>query len=119
MNKILLIGRIVKDLEIKHLNDKKCLRNTIAVQRNFKNKEGIYESDFFNFIVWGNQAEYMKNYCKKGDKIAITGRLLNDNYEKNGEKIYTNNIHVETIEILWSNTNNEKQTKEEVVEFLD
>ena len=106
MNKIILCGNICKDIEIKYYNDKKNIKNTIAVRRDFKNKEGNYDSDFFNFTIWGVQAEFLNNYAKKGDKILICGKMLNNNYEKDGQMIYSNDIQVETVEILSSKNTN-------------
>lgn len=106
MNKIILCGNICKDIEIKYYNDKKNIKNTIAVKRDFKNKEGNYDSDFFNFTIWGVQAEFLNNYAKKGDKILISGKILNNNYEKDGQMIYSNDIQVETVEILSSKNQN-------------
>lgn len=106
MNKIILCGNICKDIEIKYYNDKKNIKNTIAVRRDFKNKEGNYDSDFFNFTIWGVQAEFLNNYAKKGDKILISGKILNNNYEKDGQMIYSNDIQVETVEILSSKNQN-------------
>lgn len=113
MNKIFLSGNICKDIEIKYYNDKKYIKNTIAVRRDYKNKDGNYDSDFFNFTIWGNQAEYLEKYSKKGDKIIISGKLLNNNYEKNGEKIYSNDIQVENIELV-----NYKKDNNDVVEQI-
>ncbi len=104
MNKIFMIGRMTRDIEVNHYNDKKVVRNSIAVRRDFKNKEGKYDSDFFTFTLWGAQAEYVEKYAKKGDKIAICGKLLNNNYEKNGQTIYSNDIQVENIELLSART---------------
>ena len=106
MNKIILCGNICKDIEIKYYNDKKNIKNTIAIRRDFKNKEGNYDSDFFNFTIWGVQAEFLNNYAKKGDKILISGKILNNNYEKDGQMIYSNDIQVETVEILSSKNQN-------------
>ena len=106
MNKIILCGNICKDIEIKYYNDKKNIKNTIADRRDFKNKEGNYDSDFFNFTIWGVQAEFLNNYAKKGDKILICGKMLNNNYEKDGQMIYSNDIQVETVEILSSKNHN-------------
>ena len=106
MNKIILCGNICKDIEIKYYNDKKNIKNTIAVRRDFKNKEGNYDSDFFNFTIWGVQAEFLNNYAKKGDKILISGKILNNNYGKDGQMIYSNDIQVETVEILSSKNQN-------------
>lgn len=116
MNKIFLNGRITRDIEVNHYNDKKVVRNSIAVRRDFKNKNGEYDSDFFNFSVWGNQAEYLEKYAKKGDRIAICGKMLNNNYEKNGQTIYSNDIQVESIELLTArNTSGDAETTAEEV----
>lgn len=100
MNKIILIGNVCKDIETKYYNDRKYMKNTIAVRRDFKNKDGEYDSDFFNFTVWGNQAEYLDKFANKGYKIALCGRLMNNNYEKDGQTVYSNDIQVDSIEIL-------------------
>ena len=100
MNKIILTGNICRDIETKYYNDKKYVKNTIAVKRDYKNKEGNYDSDFFNFTIWGNQSEFLANYAKKGDKILISGKLLNNNYENDGQTVYSNDIQVENIELL-------------------
>ena len=89
-----------RDIEVNHYNDRKVIRNTIAVRRDYKNKNGEYDSDFFNFSVWGVQAEFVEKYAHKGDKIAIVGKLLNNNYERDGQTVYSNDIQVESIELL-------------------
>lgn len=100
MNKIILCGNLCKDIESKYYNDRKVIRNTIAVRRDFKNKEGNYDSDFINFTVWGNQAEYIEKYAQKGDKVIICGKLQNNNYEKDGQMVYSDVVQVENIELL-------------------
>lgn len=129
-----MIGNICRDIEVNHYNDRKVVKNTIAVRRDFKNKNGEYDSDFFTFSVWGNQAEYLSNYAKKGDKIAIVGKLLNNNYERDGQTVYSNDIQVESIELLSprkeNGTTENKQMDEttkaiadklgdDIVQFLD
>ena len=122
MNKVFMIGRLTKDNETKYYNDRKYLKNTIAVRRDFRNKEGNYDSDFFTFTVWGNQAEYLEKFSTKGTRIAICGKLLNNNYQKDdGTTVYSNDIQVENIEILESHqskNDNVEQTNEGV-EFDD
>lgn len=101
MNKIIISGNICRDVELKYYNDKKCVKNTIAVRRDYKNKEGNYDSDFLTFSVWNNQAEYLNNYGKKGDKIIISGKMQNNNYQnQNGDMVYSNDILVESIEVI-------------------
>lgn len=134
MNKIILIGNMCRDIEVNHYNDRKVVRNTIAVRRDYKNKNGEYDSDFFNFSVWGVQAEFVEKYAHKGDKIAIVGKLLNNNYEKDGQTVYSNDIQVESIELLSprkeNGTTENKQMDEatkaiaeklgdDIVQFLD
>lgn len=100
MNKIILSGNLCKDIEVKYYNDRKNIKNTIAVRRDFKNKNGEYDTDFFTFTIWGNQAEYIDKFATKGDKVLISGKLLNNNYEKDGRMIYSNDIQVENIELI-------------------
>lgn len=134
MNKIILIGNMCRDIEVNHYNDRKVVRNTIAVRRDYKNKNGEYDSDFFNFSVWGVQAEFVEKYAHKGDKIAIVGKLLNNNYERDGQTVYSNDIQVESIELLSprkeNGTTENKQMDEatkaiaeklgdDIVQFLD
>jgi single-strand DNA-binding protein len=114
MNKIIMNGRIVKDVELRTTaSDKKVVSNAIAVRNDFKNKDGQYDSQFFNFEVWNAQADYLNNYASKGTPILIEGKLKNNVYEKdNGEKVYSTSIMVEKIEIL---SFEKKETTERVV----
>ena len=122
MNKIFLIGRLTKENDVKYYNDRKYLKNTIAVRRDFKNKEGKYDSDFFTFTTWGNQAEYIEKYSSKGTMIAICGKILNNNYKKeDGTIVYSNDIQVENIMILgkFNSSNEGKKSTGNGVEFDD
>ena len=120
MNKIILIGNICQDLELNKYNDKSCIRNSIAVKRDYKNKEDKYDTDFFNITLWGSQADFINKYAKKGTKILITGKLINNEYEtENGEKRTSNDIQVDHVEILSrksDETKNEKVSSEKSVE---
>lgn len=76
MNNYTLIGRLVKDLEIKESeNKKKYGYITVAVNRTYKNAEGNYDTDFIDMIVWNDIAERISEYCHKGDLIAVNGRI--------------------------------------------
>lgn len=50
--------------------------------------------------MWGNQAEYVEKYAQKGDKVIICGKLQNNNYEKDGQMVYSDIVQVENIELL-------------------
>ncbi|MDY0209886.1 MAG: single-stranded DNA-binding protein [Acholeplasma sp.] len=76
LNQVTLIGRLTHDPSVKTMEDgKKVSDIQIAVQRAFKNMEGLYETDFINCSLWQGSAEIIENYCKKGSMIAIRGRL--------------------------------------------
>ena len=100
MNKLILTGNICRDIEVGHYNDRKYIKNSIAVRRDYKNKDGEYDTDFFNFTIWGSQAEFIEKFGHKGDKICICGKILNNNYEKDGAMVYSTDIQVENIEII-------------------
>lgn len=113
MNKIILSGNICKDIELKYYGDKHCIKNSIAVRRDFKNKDNEYDTDFYNFTIWGAQAEFMSKYASKGAKILISGKILNNNYEnKDGNTVFSNDIQVENIEIISRKENENDQLKD-------
>ena len=71
MNKVIIKGNICNDLEIKENGENKILSFNVAVQRNFKNKNQEYESDFFRVSAFNQQAIFINNYFKKGSQIII------------------------------------------------
>ena len=75
-NTIMLIGRIVSDLEINETeNNRKIINITIAVSRNYKNESGEYDIDFIPVKLFDSIAENTKEYCKKGDLVGVKGRI--------------------------------------------
>lgn len=84
MNKVMLLGRLVKDIEIRMAKDGKAIgKFTLAID-NGKNKE----ASFIPVTVFGKTAENMANFTKKGDKISVEGQITNNNWEKDGVKHY-------------------------------
>lgn len=76
INRIVLIGRLTKDPELRYTPNGKAVASfTLAVDRPFKNKQGEREADFINIIVWGTQGENCANYLSKGKLAAVDGRL--------------------------------------------
>lgn len=76
LNQIVLVGRLTADPKIKSLEGGQRVSNLIlAVQRDYKNFEGIYETDFIPFKIWNNLADKINEYCHKGDMVGIKGRL--------------------------------------------
>jgi len=101
MNSVILIGRLTKDVKVSG-NDKKVARYTLAVQREYKNKDGNYDSDFISCVTFGKSAEFAEKYLTKGMKIAVTGNLLTGSYEKDGQTHYTTDVVVNTHEFVES-----------------
>lgn len=105
MNKVNLVGNLCRDVEVKYSggdNANAILRNTVAVQRKFKNKEsGQYESDFINIVAFGSSAEFLGKYFTKGQKVGISGRIQTGSYtNKDGQKVYTTDVVVEEAEFV-------------------
>lgn len=84
MNKVILSGNLCQDVELmKTLTGKSVVSNCIAVQREYKNESGTYDSDFINIVVWGVQAEYLHRYAHKGDRCELVGRWSVRKYTAN------------------------------------
>jgi single-strand DNA-binding protein len=95
LNVITLTGNATKDIELSYSPQGTAFgKGTIAVQRNFKNQEGNYDTDFINFKTIGKISEVMANYFKKGDKFGVTGSLQIDRVEKDGIVDYYTNVIV-------------------------
>ena len=104
MNKVILNGNLCKDIELKYTsNNTAVVSNTIAVKNDFKNAKGEYESQFINFVVYRNNAEFLNKYASKGTKVLLEGRLNNRSYDRqDGTKAYITEVVVERIELLGS-----------------
>ena len=105
LNQIVIVGRLVKDPELKASeNGSKYTNITLAVPRSYKNENGEYEADFIDCTLWNGVADRTAEYCKKGDLVGIKGRLQTNNYEnENGEKRKTTEVIAEKLTFLSSN----------------
>lgn len=102
MNKIVLIGRLVRDPELRFSpgTGTAISRFTIAVNRR-KKEDGTQEADFIPCISWGKQAENIANYQRKGNQIGICGRIQTRNYNgKDGIKRYVTEVVAEEVQFL-------------------
>lgn len=99
MNKVILIGRLTRDAEVKYSNDMAIAKFTVAVDRRGKEKE----TDFISCVAFGKTGEFVEKYISKGMKVALEGRWQTGSYtNKEGQKIYTNDCVVEQIEFCES-----------------
>ncbi len=105
MNKVILMGRLTRDPEVRYsqgASQTAVARFPVAVDRRFK-RDGEPDADFFNCTCFGKQAEFVERYLHKGTKIVLSGRVQNDNYtNKEGQMVYSVRIMVDEIEFAES-----------------
>ena len=105
MNKVILIGRLTRDPEVRYSQGENALaiaRYTLAVDRRFK-RPGEQEADFISCVAFGKSAEFAEKYLKQGTKMAISGRIQTGSYtNKEGQKVYTTEVVVEEQEFAES-----------------
>ena len=96
-NKVILLGRITQDLELKTTpSGASVLSFSIAVDRRFQTKGEERKSDFFNCVAWRNEAEFISRYWQKGRPILVEGELQNRSYvDKNGVTRYVTEVVVD------------------------
>lgn len=109
MNKVILMGRLTRDPEIRYSQSAEPLaiaRYTLAVDRRFQRRDNSgneQNADFIGCIAFGKNAEFAEKYLKQGTKIAITGRIQTGSYtNKDGNKVYTTDVVVEEQEFCES-----------------
>lgn len=111
MNKVLLVGRVVRDPEIRYTqggDPMACARFTVAVNRD---KE---HTDFPECNAIGRTAEILEDYVRQGDRIAVEGRLETGSYEnKNHEKVYYTRVFVDRVELLGGKREEDDQEPEQ------
>ena len=100
MNKVILMGRLTKDPELKYSTGERQMavaKYTLAVDRRVKGNEK--ETDFINCIAFGKNAEFTEKYFKKGQRVLIEGRIQTGSYiNKDGKTVYTTDVIVDSGE---------------------
>ena len=110
MNKVILIGRLTRDPELRFTPSGKAVATfSIAVNRPYSKEK---EADFFNVVVWGKSAENCANYLAKGRLVGLDGRLQSRSYEtQTGEKRYVTEVIADQVEFLeWGNKEGQSST---------
>ena len=106
MNKVILMGRLTRDPEVRYSqgdNATAVARYTLAVDRRFNRNNDEQTADFINCVAFGKSGEFAEKYLHKGTKIAITGRIQTGSYtNKDGVKVYTTDVVVEDHEFAES-----------------
>ena len=117
MNRVDLIGRTTKDIELKYTSSNLAYcKFTLAVNHKFKNSDGEYETDFIQCIAWKHSAEFMSKYVNKGNQIAVEGRVQTGSYDDNeGKRVYTTDIVCESVQSLEKKSSGHEEPREDVV----
>lgn len=100
MNKVELMGRLTKDTEVRYtqVNNTLVATFTLAVNRRFARKEDEVKADFFQIVAWGKVGEFASKYFKKGQQVAVIGRLQSRHYEdKDGKTVYVTEVIAEEV----------------------
>ena len=112
MNKVILLGRLTKDPEVRYSTTKNgdnmaIARFTLAVDRKYEQT-----ADFISCVAFGKQGEFAEKYLKQGIKIALTGHIQTGSYtNKDGQKVYTTDVVIEEMEFAESKKKEGKNTE--------
>jgi single-strand DNA-binding protein len=120
-NKVQLIGRLGQTPEVKKLDSGKTVANfSLATSDKYKNAKGelIENTEWHNLVAWGKTAEIIEKYVKKGNEIAIEGKLTNRSWEdKDGNKRYATEVLVNEILLMGCKPDGNKTKKEDNLPF--
>lgn len=105
MNKVILMGRLTRDPEVRYSQGADSMaiaRYTLAVDRRFR-REGDQSADFISCVAFGKSAEFAEKYFHQGLKVLVTGRIQTGSYtNKEGRKVYTTDVVIEDQEFAES-----------------
>ncbi len=110
INQVTLVGRLTKEPELKRTSEGTPVTNvTLAVNRQFRNQNGVIDADFVQCTLWKKTAENTARYCRKGFLIGITGRIQTRYYDNHdGKRVYVTEVLAESVTFL------EQKRQEEV-----
>ncbi|EJG1262861.1 single-stranded DNA-binding protein [Staphylococcus pseudintermedius] len=111
LNRVVLVGRLTKDPEFRTTQSGvEVATFTLAVNRNFKSKNGEQQADFINCIVFRKQAENVNNYLNKGSLAGVDGRLQSRSYEnQEGRRVFVTEVVCDSVQFLEPKSNNQSQ----------
>ena len=101
INRIHLIGRLTADPEVKVFGERSVCNFSMAVQRNYKNKDGERDTDFFKLEAWNKPGQIIKEFVFKGDLLAVEGSIKQDKWQDDdGNKRTTYKVNVTEFQLL-------------------
>lgn len=101
MNVATISGNLGKEIELRYSPSGVAVaKGTLAVKGSYKDKNtNEYPTHWINFVAFSKAAEILSNYSKKGDKLVLSGEIVTGSYEKDGKKVYTTEINVNSFDL--------------------
>lgn len=114
LNRVVLVGRLTADPQFRTTPSGVSVATfTLAVNRNFKNKDGEQQADFINVVVFRQQAENVNNYLSKGSLAGVDGRIQSRNYEnKEGKRVFVTEVVADNVQFLEPKNNNNQSNNQ-------
>ena len=116
MNKIILLGRLTKDVEIVTTSNMTMIgKFTLAVQRKFVKEDEEKQTDYFNIVTFGKQAEFASKYFKKGPRVLVSGKAELNSYEnENGETRFAFQVKAEELDFADGKREDNQEEQNEI-----
>lgn len=105
INRVVLVGRLTKDPEVrKTQSGKSVCQVTVACDRNRKRDDNSQEptADFISCVIWGQPADFLGQYGRKGSLVGVDGRLQSRSYDKDGQRVYVTEVVADNLRLLES-----------------
>lgn len=113
MNRVILVGRITKDPELKYTQTSVAFVNfTLAVNRTYLDQSGERQADFVNCIAWRKQAENLARYMNKGALLGVEGRIQTRTYEVNNETRFITEVVCDSVTFLETKSEGESKVSD-------
>lgn len=119
VNKVILIGRLGKDPEVRNLNNNQKVANfSICCQENYKDKSGQRKevTEWVNLVCWNGLADVASKYLHKGNPVFVEGKLRTRSFEANGQTRYVTEVHVEHLVLIGQSEKRDTQQSQEADE---
>ena len=120
MNKVLLVGRLTRDPELRTTQSGIAVaRFTLAVNQTFTNRNGERGTDFINCVVWERQAANIAKYCHKGSLVSAEGRITTRSYDaQDGTKRYVTEVTCENVTFLSTKSENSSYASNDTSNYV-
>lgn len=101
INRVVLVGRMTRDPELRRTQGDAVTSFTLAVNRNYTSRDGQQQADFINCVVWRKPAENVERYCSKGSLVGVEGRIQTRSYDNSqGQKVYVVEVICDSVQFL-------------------